>query len=279
MFKDSKLFMGTKERIKEIAIYLRFDKIINRWSNDIKVYIISYPKSGRTWLRILFGKALSEQFHLDETLLLETHPLTRSAKINPTLFTHDGAGFGDKNSWNELATDKSFYRNKKVVFLVRDPKDVIVSSYFHVTKRQRRFDGSISEFIRSDIYGIKKIVTFYKIWLDNQTVPKDFLLLKYENMHKDTSEVLRSLLSFTGVQNVPGNTIETAVNFSDFENMRKLESSQKFSKTSMQPGDTNDEESYKVRKGKVGSYLEYLSQDDMNFINQVIEEAGHPFGY
>jgi len=47
----------------------------------------------------------------------------------------------------------------------------------------------------------------------------------------------------------------------------------------MQPGDTNDEESYKVRKGKVGGYLEYLSQDDMNFINQVIKEAGHPFGY
>ncbi|MEQ9371898.1 MAG: sulfotransferase domain-containing protein [Coleofasciculus chthonoplastes F3-SA18-01] len=225
--------MRPKEQIEKIASYLRFDKIINRWRNDIKVYIISYPKSGRTWLRILFGKAICEQFHLDETLLLETHLLTRSAKINPTLFTHDGAGF----------------------------------------------DGSISEFIRSDIYGIKKIVTFYKIWLDHKTVPKDFLLLKYENMHKDTSEVLRSLLSFTGVQNVPENTIETAVNFSDFENMRKLESLQKFSKTSMQPGDTNDEESYKVRKGKVGSYLEYLSQDDMNFINQVIEEAGHPFGY
>ncbi len=271
--------MRPKKQIKKIASYLRFDKIINRWRNDIKTYIISYPKSGRTWLRILFGKAICEQFNLDETLLLETHLLTRSAKINPTLFTHDGAGFGDKNSWNELATDKSFYRNKKVVFLVRDPKDVIVSSYFHVTKRQRRFDGSISEFIRSDIYGIKKIVTFYKIWLDNQTIPKDFLLLKYENIHKDTSDVLRSLLTFTGVQNVPENTIETAVKFSDFENMRKLESSQTFSKTSMQPGDTNDEESYKVRKGKVGSYSEYLSQDDMNFINQVIEEAGHPFGY
>jgi len=271
--------MRTKERIKIIASYLGFEEIINRWSNDIKVYIISYPKSGRTWLRLLLGKALCEHFNIDTQLLLETHSLTRSAKMPTTLFTHDGAGFGDKNSWYELATYKSCYRNKRVVFLVRDPKDVIVSSYFHVTKRQRRFEGSLSEFIRSDIYGIKKIVTFYQIWLNNQAIPKDFLLLKYEKMHKDTSSVLRSLLSFIRIQNVPENTIETAVKFSDFGNMRKLESSQTFHTTSMQPGDTNDEESYKVRKGKVGGYLEYLSQDDMNFINQVIEEAGHPFGY
>ena len=179
--------MRSKERIKRVANYLGFENIINRWIKDIKVYIISYPKSGRTWLRLLLGKALCEHFNVDKKLLLETHSLTRSAKMPATLFTHDGAGFGDKNSWNELATDKSFYRNKKVVFLVRDPKDVIVSSYFHVTKRQGRFEGSLSEFIRSDIYGIKKIVTFYKIWLDNQTVSKDFLLLKYENIHKDNS--------------------------------------------------------------------------------------------
>ncbi len=271
--------MNSKQWLKKIANSLGFGNLISRWSNDIKIYIISYPKSGRTWLRILFGKTLCEYFHLDETLLLETHPLTRLAKINPTLFTHDGSGFGDKNSWNDLATYKSFYRRKKVVFLVRDPKDVIVSSYFHVTKRQHRFDGSISEFIRSDIYGIKKIVTFYKIWLYNQTVPKDFLLVRYEDMHKNTSEVMRSLLSFIGVQNVPENTIETAVKFSGFGNMQKLEHSQTFHNTRMQPGDTNDRESYKVRKGKVGGYSDDLSQEDITFINQVIEEAGHPFGY
>jgi len=34
----------------------------------VKVYIISYPKSGRAWLRMLLGKALCEQFSLGEKI-------------------------------------------------------------------------------------------------------------------------------------------------------------------------------------------------------------------
>lgn len=240
-----------------------------------QVYIISYPKSGRTWLRVLLGKALCDRFGLDKKWLLSTHILTRQAGILSTLFTHDSSDTG--KSWTQLETDKSRYRNKKVVFLVRDPKDLIVSSYFHHTKRKNKFNGTISEFIRSDGYGIRKIIGFYKIWFENQTLPKDFLLLRYENLHEDAASCLRSLLAFIEAPPMPEKIVSDAVEFSSFENMRKMEMSSNFQRTSMKPGDPGDESSYKVRQGKIGGYVNYLSEEDIEFLDRIILETGHPF--
>src|SRR3990172_11645288 len=79
---------------------------------------------------------------------------------------------------------------KKVIFLVQNVKDILVSFYFQVTKREGNYTGNISDFIRSDLYGIKKILTFYNIWHENRTVPKEFLRFRYEDMHKNPGEVL-----------------------------------------------------------------------------------------
>jgi Sulfotransferase domain len=57
-----------------------------------------------------------------------------------------------------LETDKSRYRGTKVLYLIRDPRDVVVSCFFQATRRKKLFRGTLSEFIRSDNYGIRKIV-------------------------------------------------------------------------------------------------------------------------
>jgi hypothetical protein len=45
----------------------------------------------------------------------------------------------------------------------------------------------------------------------------------------------------------------------------------------MIPGDKKDQSSFKVRQGKVGGYVQELSEDDLDYINKVIEENGAPF--
>ena len=55
-----------------------------------KVAIVSFPKSGRTWLRLLIGRALCQRYGLPESQILDTFALTRAAGILPTVFTHDG---------------------------------------------------------------------------------------------------------------------------------------------------------------------------------------------
>ena len=241
------------------------------------VSIISYPKCGRTWLRVLVGKALCEQFGLDEAKLFKTQGLCRAAKILPTKFIHDGTGGVAGIKWYEQERDRSHFEDKKVALLIRDPRDVVVSSYFQATKRMHAHEGSMQEFIRDECFGIRTIVTMYEIWQENRNVPRDFLLIRYEDMHRDPAGCLRSLLEFMGLEHPDEAAIAAAVRYGAFENMRRLERSGTFSRK-MSPGDPDDEESYKVRKGRVGGYVDYLSPADIAYVDRVIDEAGNPFG-
>ena len=252
-------------------------------SDQVKVYIISHPKSGRTWLRMLLGKVICDKYHLDEEFILNTVKLTVTAGLPPVNWIHDGSPSWSPGSWTgsrfvKFVTDKSIFKDKKVIFLYRDPKDVLVSSYFHVTRREStQFKGTLSEFIRSRENGIKKLVTFYNIWYENQNVPEDFLLVRYEDLQENTHEVLKSVLKFIGIQDVEEEIIDNAVDFASFGNMKKMEADKTLKYKIMQPGKEGDEESYKVRKGKVGGYVDYLSQQDIEYIDKVIDKMGCPF--
>jgi hypothetical protein len=241
-----------------------------------EVYIVSIPKSGRTWLRVLIGKALIETYKLDEKDLLEPLKLTVAANILPTEFIHDGTNVALGLHWKELGHDKSAYQDKKVIFLVREPKDLLVSSYFSAANRKGIYDGSISEFIRSDEYGIKKLTTFYKTWSDNQSVPQDFLLLRYSDLHNKPEASLESVLKFMGADDVTPEIVSRAIEFGSFNNMKSMEKSGEYNWRLSSP-DLNDNESYKVRKGKVGGYAEYLSQEDIEYIDRSISESGISF--
>jgi hypothetical protein len=277
---DSQLNTFIKKVIYKIKWTLFRKSGTTELDPDVQIYIISYPKSGRTWLRVLLGKVICEQFNLDEGLLLNTLKLTRKAGIPAVNWTHDGSGLGEGPHFIRFIKDKSIFKNKKVIFLYRDPKDVMVSSYFHATKRIYKFthySGSITEFIRSRGYGIKKLINFYNIWHENQDVPQNFLLIRYEDLHANTTNTLRSVLDFLEIKNVENEVIEKAIHFASFNNMKSMEKSTVFKSNIMQARDENDNESYKVRKGKVGKYIDYLSPEDIQYIDKVIDKMGCPF--
>src|SRR5688572_14287085 len=114
--------------------------IENRMHPSTDIYIISYPKTGRTWLRVLIGKAISEHAKLNENLILKTPKLTAAVGLPITRFTHDDASLNAAQHYNTLETDKSRFRNQKIIFLARDPRDTIVSCYFQATKRINQFE-------------------------------------------------------------------------------------------------------------------------------------------
>lgn len=242
-----------------------------------QVYIISYPKSGRTWLRLLIGKALCDRYSLPESLMIETYELSKQAGILRTHFSHDYSSILTGFRYDEMPTNKAEYAQTKVLFVMRDVKDVLVSSYFQATKRTGRFQGSISDFVRDGRFGVRKIVTFYNIWHAQQGVPQDFLRLTYEQMHADPQLVLTQTLQFMGMTDVKPDLVQTAVDFASFQNMKKLEKTGFFNDDKMRPADAADTESYKVRKGKVGGYREYLNDADIAYIDQTIAEIGCPF--
>ena len=61
--------------------------------------------------------------------------------------------------------------------------------------------------------------------------------------------------------------------------MQKLEAAGAFDLNILHPGDVRDPESFKVRRGKVGGYCEYLSAEDQQFAAAAITELDRRFGY
>lgn len=248
---------------------------------DADAFIISFPRSGRTWLRIMLGKYLTDLAGVNGKDPYDVYAITKALEGLPTVgVIHDNSGYGGKNlKAEELETAKGRYKKSKVILLVRDPRDTVVSYYFHCNKRRNVYAGDISDFIRDERFGVNKIVTFLNIWAANRSEPKDFLLLRYEDMACDPLGELTKLLMFL---DLPLNAAlgEASVEFASFSNMRRMEEGGGAETRALRKSRSNDPESFKVRKGRVGGYVEYLSPEDVAYLSEEIEGKLSPFfGY
>lgn len=244
------------------------------------MYVVSYPKSGRTWLRVLIGKALCLRYGLDGCQLLDTPRLTAAAGILRTRFSHDGFDLRFPHEQVPRPADPATFRGKRVVLLVRDARDVLVSSYFEVTRRSFvfeddpvTFDGTLSEFIRSPTFGARRIARFNEAWKRGSGAAEQVLLVRYEQLHAAPRTCLRWILSFIGAGPVDDGLLAAAVRYASIENVRRLERRDAFADPRLRPGDPSDPDSWKVRRGVVGGYVDYLSADDLAYVERTLKET------
>ena len=238
------------------------------------VFALSYPKCGRTWARLVLGTYALNGAGGDP---LEVYHITKNDPGLSTLnFTHDD--YPHWKPFTAIHTDKSMYKGKKVVFFVRDPRDVLVSYFFQYTLRGDRkfandpdFDGSLSDFIHYPIGGLQSIVRFYNVWADKRGVPDEFLLMRYEDMHADPLAAYKNLIGFIGWPDHGDGALAAAVAFGDFDNMKMLERNNTLNSVRLKPPEDDNPEGFKVRRGKVGGYVDYFSEDDTAFVNDYLE--------
>ncbi len=248
--------------------------------------LISYPKSGRTWLRLMIGKALCDHFELRLAKRGDILSIQKFWKLDPRIprfeMSHDGSPFLQDEA--ELALDKSEYRGKNVILLCRDPRDVVISSWYrrekHAVKYGQPFEGSISEYVRHPIHGVAKVVAFMNVWAANHGAPHRFLLIRYEDMIDAPGKELRRLLEFFGFDDVSDSVVEEAVKYASFENMQTLEREDTLESGRLRPVNPDDPNSFKVRKGQPGGYRDDLDADDVAFVNDVVaRKLDAWFGY
>ena len=256
---------------------------IHKWYHFIvgqltDVYIISFPKSGRTWVRMMLAKTISDAYR--KKLNLDLYKMSLFNTNIPNINTDPRIG----NYSNDRNTDVKItnaQRRKKIILLVRDPRDVLVSYFFEWTKRrENKYTGTLSEFIRED-FTLRRLIRFMNEWMDEKNRRNDnVLLVKYEEIHKSPGVQLKRMLDFAGIK-TSENMISNAVDYSTFDNMSKIEKEGAFSGDHrLTATDTQDRNSFKMRKGKVGGYKENLSKEDIGYINS--ELKGHlnlQFGY
>lgn len=244
--------------------------------------VVSYGKSGRTWLRVMLSRFYQQRYGLPEQSLLGFDNLHR---VNPAvpkvLFTHDNY-IRDYTGQGESKAD---YRGKKVILLVRHPADTAVSQYFQWRYRMRPGKKALNnypphgaelpifDFVMHHEAGLRKIVVFLNEWANALPHLDDVLVVRYEDMRAAPDAALRRILTYVG-QEPTDAEISDAVAFASFDNMKKLESQRVFwrSGSRLLPKNKANPESYKVRRAKVGGYRDYFDDEQVRQIDGFIRE-------
>jgi hypothetical protein len=251
-----------------------------------EVVILSAPKSGRTWIRTFLCAYLCKRHGLEFTLQPGRYDHPGFPRV---IFSHDRFEHRTKgNRWDRLRgkylVPRRELQKAKIILLVRDPRDCFVSLYLQMTRRDPSADAalkerSVSELLRDKRFGILGIVRAMNDWLDEFSGRKDFTIIRYEALRASPPEHFRDLLAVVGETTPDMSIFQEALEFSRFENMQKLEAAGVFDSKILHPGDVRDPESFKVRRGKVGGYREYLSAEDQEYAAEVMGALDVRFGY
>src|SRR5436190_6931946 len=248
--------------------------------------ILSIPKSGRTWVRTFLCAYFCKRYGCEFTLEPERYG---EPGIPRLIFSHDCFEHRTKGDlWDRIRgkylVPKKELRRAKIVLLVRDPRDCFVSLYVQMTRRDRGAPAefkrkTVSDLLRDKKFGIRAIVRTMNAWLSEFSGRDDFTIIRYESLREAPAENFRALLAFLA-ETVPDMSIfQEALDFSRFDNMQRLEAVGAFDSKILRPGDVRDPESFKVRRGKIGGYREYLSVEDQEYAAGALTKLDSRFGY
>lgn len=251
--------------------------------------VVSFGKSGRTWFRVLLSRYFAQKFGLPAGSLMEFDEFHRARAELPVLFfTHDNylkdyAGHGRKFE---------LYGDKRVILLVRDPRDTAVSQYFQwklrMMPRKKVINGypdgdvALFDFVIGEQSGLPKVIGFMNDWAHDLARFSDLLVISYEDLKADTAGQLGHALRFLG-EDPTGAELADAASFASVENMRRMEqenAGKLAANVRLKPGDATDPSSFKVRRAKVGGWRDYMTDEQAAAINAMVRERLDPvFGY
>jgi len=240
------------------------------------VIFLSFPKSGRTWHRVLLGSYLAMLAKKPMNHSLRIGELTQLTGGRQSLYSHNAANFNDGRRLDDpRVADPSEWAGRCVLLLVRDPRDVLVSAYHHSRYREGQFDGELGDFVRDPDRGIDKLLTAWNRWDQNRARARSFEVVSYESMLADAAAVLRHSLRLIDVP-VDENLVDRAVQFASFENMKRYEQTDFFGDEAMRNRQGRVEAS-KVREGRAGGHTAHLNRADLDFIESRCTMMGDPF--
>lgn len=247
------------------------------------VIVVAPSKAGRTWLRIMTNKYLSLVFNVPFSIddLHKQQPSIPSIIYEDWLWYHLRIATLKQRLRGRYIIPMHVLATKKIVMLVRDPRDIIVSAYFQESKREhghKSTDLSIAQYVHDRKRGIASVIKVLNLTHEKVTRCPQYMMLRYEDMKADATRELTRLLKFIGLSPDP-RLVAEAVAFGDFNNMRKMELNDALNSAKLRPGDKTDPNSFKTRKGKVGGYVEYFSADDLAYLDQQVARLHRDFGY
>lgn len=256
----SKSILGLKVLLKESAKYIL--TYHNRVLTPVKqrhddLYLVSFPKSGNTWLSFLMANIHVKMSGMSrEVNFFNIHDFIPDIHSSRNL-KRDILSFPGHRVIKSHSEFNPLYR--KVIYLVRDPRDVMVS-YYWFQKNMGSFNESISKLIRSPLFGISAWCRHVQAWVEAPaSVSIDFV--RYEDIKEDPGNLLTRLYKLLGYT-IHSDILAKCIRESSFENMKKLEGFYNYG------GDMRFADFKFMRKGQAGGYKSELSKEDISFINK-----------
>lgn len=204
-----KYLLGTDKAERNFAVY----------PDD--TFVVSYPRSGNTWTRFLIANLVnpdeSVSFKNIERLIPDTSSQSnRALKRTPRP--------------RIIKTHQYFdHRYGRIIYIVRDPRDVALSYYdFQRKYRQIADDYPLESYVNDFVDG-KLISADWGTWEENVASwistrghSSKFLLLRYEDMIADTTRELARIARHLGIDPSP-ERLRSAIERSSADRMREME--------------------------------------------------------
>ena len=209
-----------------ITVVLKYLLGIDRAERNFAVYpddtfIVSYPRSGNTWTRFLIANLV----HPNETVTF-----ANIERLIPDTTSQSSRAVKRTPRPRIIKTHEYFDpRYRKTIYIVRDPRDVVLSYYDFQRKYRQIEDGyPLDRYVREFVSG--GLISWgwgtwgenVASWIATRRGNRNFLLLRYEDMIENTSAQLARIAAFLDLPVTP-EILKRTIEQSSAEQMRKLE--------------------------------------------------------
>lgn len=234
---------------------------------DDDVYLVSYPKSGNTWMRMLIAN-----YALDGDADLETF-----RTVVPDIHKEPRACDGMDRPRVIKSHAPYMTEYPRVVYIARDGRDVMVSLYHFLLRGKHIAEGTsfaafYDDYLARGLWDFGRWGEHVTAWLDQTTA--DLMWTTYETMKADTAGELRKTLAFIGYD-VDEDRVARAVERSEFDRLKKME---KTNPGWHKDGVTDDKPFF--RKGGTGQWRDVFDDARLRDFEQrnaaVFARLGYP---
>lgn len=247
------------------------------------VYLAEYPRGGSTWLR----------FMLVEIMTRDAAGFLNVSKTIPELGMHGNVPSVLPGGGRLIKTHEIWRPDyRRVVYLVRDLRDTLFSMYacdegfgwLDYFSNGQGMEGYLETFLKGE-------TSRFGSWQDNVTSfldsppaeSGDMLVIRYEDMRKDTEGTLVQILNFLGFP-VDLGIIRQAIENNTLERMRVKEDAAKQNPDQIKKGTLlrNHGKKNFVGSAPLGGWRERLDPEQILLIDQyagdVLQRLGYPLG-
>ncbi|XP_066494710.1 sulfotransferase 2B1-like [Tiliqua scincoides] len=241
---------------------------------DDDVVNVTYPKSGTHWMAEILSLIHQDgdPTWVRNVLLSERVPWIENIETKDILLNYTPPRFLSTHLPLQLFP-KSFHHSKaKVIYTVRNPKDVLVSFYYFIKAFKflkdyaRTLQEDLEEFLSGNrVYG--SWFDHVKGWLTMKDKP-NFFFITYEELQQDLWGSVERICRFLGKE-LTDQQIDSVVENASFETMKD----NKMSNMSQVSDKIMDHSKGKLmRKGKSGTWKSSLTVAQSERFDRVYQE-------